>query len=124
VTAGRTAKSILERAVTTSSQPPYGQGTPQQYPPQYGQQYQYVPPQNRYPQGYGQHRLPQQQIPQQRQPEPPKRKRKWPFIIGGILALLVIIAAVNGGAGGGSTSSTPTDVSGGTRCRAARRRGG
>jgi hypothetical protein len=39
------------------------------------------------------------------QQQPPRRRKKWPFIVGGILALFVIIGIANGG--GNQPSTTP-----------------
>lgn len=73
----------------------------QQYPPQsqYGQQpLGWVPtgsvPDPRQWQGYG-----------QPMPPAPKKKRKWPWIVGGVVLLLVLLSAIGGR--GSSTSPAP-----------------
>ncbi|MHC8507505.1 hypothetical protein ACVGVP_28890 (plasmid) [Pseudonocardia artemisiae] len=73
----------------TSPQGPYGQQQFQQYP-------QYPPP------GW--------QMPTQRQgepPLPPKKRKKWPFVLGGIFALVILLGAI-ANLGGGTSSSTNT----------------
>ncbi|MDN5856199.1 MAG: hypothetical protein L0K86_25825, partial [Actinomycetia bacterium] len=91
---------------------PYDHGVPQQ-----PQQFQ----QSQAPHGYGgaggyqqPGGYPQQpgyagQPPQFAAPRPPahepKKRKKWPFIVGGIVALIVIIAAVNGGGDSASTTA-------------------
>jgi hypothetical protein len=79
------------------------------------QEYPYAQPGQQAPYGY-----PQQftQVPQQRQPAPPPRKRrKWPFVLGGIVVLVILISVIaSQGSGstaapasGGSTSAAPAD---------------
>lgn len=75
--------------VTTSQQPPQGQ-QPSQNPYQQPQD-QYGPPAGGWP------------APQQA----PKKRRRWPWILGGIILLIVLISAVNGG-GEAPTPDAPT----------------
>ncbi|OUC77263.1 DUF4352 domain-containing protein [Gordonia lacunae] len=82
-----------------SQQPPYGQ-------PYQGQQYG-QPPQPGAPQ-YG---APQYGAPPQPYPSPAvKKKKKWPWVIGGLLVLLIIVIAAT--SGGGSDESSNTAESG------------
>ncbi|TYQ10798.1 UNVERIFIED_ORG: uncharacterized protein DUF4352 [Gordonia westfalica J30] len=76
---------------------PYGQQPPPGQP--YGQQPQYAPGPYGAPPAY--------QAPIQ----PPKKKKKWPWIVGILVVLIVIIAAVSGG---GDDSSDNTASSGGS----------
>ncbi len=70
-------------------------GAPQYSAPQYGSP-QYGAPQ--YGQtGYG--------VPPQPIPAPPKKKRKWPWILGAIVVLIIIIAVATSG---GSDDSSPS----------------
>jgi hypothetical protein len=80
-----------------------------QYPPQQ----QYGQPQQSWEQGYqaaaGQQWDDQYnprvapQGPRRRQAPPPAPKKKWPWVVGGIVGFLVLVSAINGG-----SKSTPT----------------
>jgi hypothetical protein len=70
---------------------------PQQYGRPHGGQDRYSAPQYAAPQ----YAPPPQQYPPTGHgpaiPEPPKKKRKWPWIVGGVVGVIVLAAAVNGG---------------------------
>ncbi|MGC4934245.1 DUF4352 domain-containing protein [Gordonia sp. DT30] len=85
----------------TSPLPPSPPGVPPTGTAQYGQP-QYGQPQYGQPQ-YGQ---PQYGAPGQPNPLPPKKKRKWPWILGAVVVLIVIIAVAT--STGGSDSSAPS----------------
>lgn len=78
--------------MTSPQQGPYGQ--------QHFQQYSQYPP-------------PGWQMPTQRQgepplpPTPPKKRKKWPFILGGLFALVILLGVI-ANLGGGSSSTTNT----------------
>lgn len=99
----------------TQPQDPHGQN-PIQQPPieqphgQAGGGVQYGQPQYGQPQ-YGQPQYGQPQYgvpPQQPIPVPPKKKRKWPWILGAVVVLIVIIAVASNM---GSDNSTPSGSS-------------
>jgi hypothetical protein len=75
---------------------------PQQYGRPNGGQQQYSAPQYAAPQ-YAP--PPTQQYPPA--PEPPKKKRKWPWVVGGFVALIVLGSAVNGGNSRSATNASP-----------------
>jgi hypothetical protein len=47
-------------------------------------------------------------VPDGVEPKAPRKKKKWPWIIGIIIVLIIIIKACSGGSSGGSTSNAPT----------------
>lgn len=51
---------------------------------------------------------PQQWPPQQWPMQPPPKKRKWPWIVGGIFGFLVLISAVGGNSTPSGTTPAPT----------------
>jgi hypothetical protein len=83
--------------------PPNGYGAPQggyQQPPN---GYAYNPQQGPYPQQSAASPIPQQRTPR---PPAPKKRRKWPFVVGGLVVLLVIIMVASGGKGSDPTTGT------------------
>lgn len=68
------------------------------------------PPNGGYPPNPGYGQQPYGAAPYGQPPQPePKKKKKWPWIVGGIVALLVIVGACSGGSGDSTgTSSTST----------------
>ena len=77
-------------------QPPYGQ-------PYQGQQYGQPPPP-----GAPQYGAPQYGAPPQPYPNPPvkKKKKKWPWVLGALVALLIIVVAATSGGGAEDTDTT------------------
>jgi hypothetical protein len=110
----------------TSPQPPYGGPQPNPHPaspwaqgPGIGAQYPpYYPPGSgtggfQYPQGpaTGPYQYPQPfaHVPQQGgygPPPAPRKVRKWPWVVGGIVLLVIIIGSANAGRGNRGTIST------------------
>lgn len=84
-------------------------GVPHHGAPQYAASQQYPGAQYDAPQ-YG---APQYGAPQFAAPlppvEPPKKKRKWPWVMGGIFVVLIVIAALSGGGSGDSTDTSAAD---------------
>jgi hypothetical protein len=80
---------------------------PHQYGPPHGGQGQYSAPQHTAPQYVPppQHYPPAGHGPAI--PEPPKKKRKWPWIVGGVVGVIVLAAAVNGGGAGNRPDPAP-----------------
>jgi hypothetical protein len=78
---------------------------PQQYGRPNGGQQQYSAPQYAAPR-YAP--PPTQQYPPA--PEPPKKKRKWPWVVGGFVVLIVLGSAVNGGNSRSATNASPPSV--------------
>lgn len=98
--------------VDPAAQYPY---TPQGAYPQYGQQPQYGQsqpfPQQPYAQPYGQAPVPP--------PSPAKKKRKWPWIVGGIVVVLIIISALSSGGSGDKKEAAPSNGGGNATSAAA-----
>ena len=94
--------------VVTTPQSPE-QGHPQQQPDYYGQQ----------PGPYGQQPGPYAQQPGQIPPQqwgpppgwvpaqPPKKKRRWPWVLGAIVLLIIIVGVSGGGEDGATTTAAP-----------------
>ncbi|AFA72557.1 hypothetical protein GPOL_c15080 [Gordonia polyisoprenivorans VH2] len=102
--------------VTTPQDPNAQNAGPQYGAPQYGAP-QYGSPQYGAPQygqtGYG--------VPPQPIPAPPKKKRKWPWILGAIVVLIIIIAVATSG---GSDDSSPSGSQNGSAQNAPANGGG
>ncbi|GAA1860839.1 hypothetical protein GCM10009836_46230 [Pseudonocardia ailaonensis] len=88
--------------MTTPQTPQHGRP----YDPQQQHGYGWPGQQDGAPYGY-----PQQfaQVPQQRQPAPaPRKRRKWPFVFGGVVVLAVLLGVIAGlGSGGSGTTAAP-----------------